>query len=73
MKSHAQLTANQRIWLVLLAGDVIIAVDGESVVNLGFDEVLLMVRARGNNGNLDRIRREGEDEPLDFTIVRAAF
>lgn len=57
----------------LLAGDVIIAIDGESVANLGFDEVLLMVRGpEGTTVNLT-ISREDEIEPLDFTIIRAAF
>lgn len=57
----------------LMAGDVIIAVDGETAINRDFDEVLL--RIRGPEGTLVTltVAREGEDEPLEFAIVRAVF
>jgi carboxyl-terminal processing protease len=55
------------------AGDVLIEVDGESVLDLSFDEVILLVRGpEGTSVNL-KFLREGEAEPLEFTIVRASF
>ncbi len=57
----------------LLSGDVIIAVDGESVVELGFDEVLLMVRGPEGTMVSLTVAREDEVEPLEFTIERAVF
>lgn len=57
----------------LLPGDIIIAVDGESVLDLSFDEIILLVRGpSGSEVNL-LVRREGEPEPLEFTIVRATY
>lgn len=57
----------------LLPGDVIIAVDGQSVETISFDEVILLVR--GPQGTLVTlsVAREGEDEPLEFTIERTRF
>jgi carboxyl-terminal processing protease len=55
------------------AGDVLIEVDGESVLDLSFDEVILLVRGpAGTSVNL-KFLREGEPEPLEFTIARASF
>ncbi len=57
----------------LLPGDVLIEVDGQSVLEFSFDEVILMVRGpAGTTVNLS-ILREGEPEPLQFSIVRARF
>ena len=57
----------------LKAGDVIIEVDGQSVLEIDFDEVILMVRGpAGTTVNL-KVMREGEPEPLEFSIVRARF
>jgi carboxyl-terminal processing protease len=57
----------------LLPGDIVIAVDGESVTDLTFDEVILRVRGpRGTDVSLS-ILREGEAEPLEFTITRVRF
>lgn len=57
----------------LLPGDVVMAVDGESVEELSFDEVILMVRGpRGTDVTLT-ILREGESELLEFTITRVRF
>ena len=57
----------------LLPGDIVMAVDGESVTNLSFDEVILRVRGpRGTDVTLS-IAREGEEELLDFTITRVRF
>ena len=57
----------------LQAGDVIVEVDGQSVLEIDFDEVILMVRGpAGTTVNL-KVMREGEEEPLEFSIVRARF
>jgi len=57
----------------LLPGDIIIGVDGQSVVGISFDEVILMVRGpSGTTVNLT-ILREGEADPIEFSIVRARF
>lgn len=57
----------------LLAGDFIVAVDGESVAGLSFDEVLLLVR--GPEGTLVTltIAREDSADPLEFSLIRAEF
>lgn len=53
------------------AGDIIIGVDGESIIGQTLDEVLLKVRGpRGTVVNLTVLR--GEEE-LEFTITRARF
>lgn len=55
------------------AGDVLIEIDGESVLDLTFDEVILKVRGpQGTSVNL-KFLREGEAEPVEFTIVRTRF
>ena len=55
------------------AGDVLIEIDGQSVIDLSFDEVILLVRGpQGTSVNL-KFLREGEEEPLEFTIVRTRF
>jgi carboxyl-terminal processing protease len=55
------------------AGDVILAVDGESVLELSFDEVLLLVRGPEGSTVTLTLAREGEPEPLDIDVVRAVF
>ena len=57
----------------LLPGDLIVAVDGESIIGQSFDEVILKVRGPEGTAVDLTIEREGEDEPLEFTIVRANF
>ena len=57
----------------LKAGDVLIEVDGQSVLENSFDEVILMVRGpAGTTVNL-KVLRQDEPEPLEFSIVRARF
>lgn len=57
----------------LLPGDIITAVDGESVAGVSFDEVILLVRGpRGTEVTLTVLREE-EEEPLTFTITRVRF
>ncbi|MCA9983556.1 MAG: S41 family peptidase [Anaerolineales bacterium] len=54
----------------LKAGDVVIAVDGISVVGVSLDETIQMVRGpRGTEVTLTIIR-PGVEEPFDVTIVR---
>ncbi len=55
------------------AGDILVEIDGQSVIDMSFDEVILMVRGpQGTTVNL-KFLREGEPEPLEFAIVRARF
>jgi carboxyl-terminal processing protease len=57
----------------LLAGDLIIAVDGQSVGGMSFDEVLLLIRGpEGTTVNLTIVRADMQ-EPLQFSLVRAEF
>lgn len=57
----------------LLPGDVLIEVDGQSVLEIGFDEVIMMVRGPAGTTVRLKVAREGEAEPLEFAIVRARF
>lgn len=57
----------------LLPGDVIVGVNGQSVIGFSFDEVLLMVRGPAGTQVTLEIVRQGEEEPLFFTITRARF
>ena len=57
----------------LLAGDFIIAVDGESVAGLSFDEVLLLVRGPEGTPVTLTIAREDAQDPLEFSLIRAEF
>jgi carboxyl-terminal processing protease len=56
----------------LQAGDIIIAVDGESVIGQGIDEVLLKVRGPQGSVVVLTILRDGEEE-LEFTVTRTRF
>jgi carboxyl-terminal processing protease len=57
----------------LLPGDIIVAVDGQSVLDLSFDEIILLVRGPSDTEVQLTVRRPGEPEPLEFTIVRATY
>ncbi|MFN2125501.1 MAG: S41 family peptidase [Candidatus Promineifilaceae bacterium] len=57
----------------LKAGDLIIAVDGQSIAGMSFDEVLLMIRGPQGESVSLTIMREGAQEPLEFDLVRAEF
>jgi carboxyl-terminal processing protease len=57
----------------LLSGDLIIAVDGQSVENQSFDEVLLQIRGPEGTEVVLTVVREGAAEPLEFELVRAEF
>ena len=55
------------------AGDILIEVDGQSVLDLTFDEVILLVRGPQGTAVDLKFAREGEEEPVAFTIVRTRF
>jgi len=57
----------------LLPGDLIIGVNGESVIGQSLDEVVLKVRGPAGTSVDLTIAREGVEEPLEFTIMRARF
>lgn len=57
----------------LLPRDVIIGIDGQNVIGISFDEVLLMIRGPEGTEVTLEIVREGEEEPLFFTITRTRF
>lgn len=55
------------------AGDILIEVNGESVLDYSFDEVILMVRGPEGTSVQLKFLREGQEEPVEFTIVRTRF
>lgn len=57
----------------LQPGDIITAVDGQSVLDISFDEVILMVRGPEGTSVTLTVARQDEPEPLEFTIVRARY
>ncbi len=57
----------------LLPGDIVFEVDGESAFDLDFDEILLKVRGPEGSTVVIKVIREGEAEPLEFSIVRTEF
>ncbi|MCA9973009.1 MAG: S41 family peptidase, partial [Anaerolineales bacterium] len=57
----------------ILPGDIIVEVDGASVVGMGVDEAVLLVRGPEGTEVTLTIARAGEPEPLTFTIVRTTF
>jgi carboxyl-terminal processing protease len=57
----------------LQSGDIVIAVDGQSVEDESFDAVLLMVRGPEGTDVTLTVVREGEEEPIEFTITRTRF
>jgi carboxyl-terminal processing protease len=57
----------------LLPGDIIIGVNGESVIGTSFDEVIVLVRGPQGTSVTLTIARADVEEPLEFTIVRTRF
>lgn len=54
----------------LRAGDVVIGVDGESVIGQSLDEVIAQIRGPEGTEVTLTVRREGEEDPLEFTVRR---
>lgn len=54
----------------LMAGDVVIGVDGESVIGQSLDEVIAQIRGPEGTEVSLTIRRDGEEDPLEFTVQR---
>ena len=54
----------------VLAGDVLIAVDGVDVTGQSIDEVIQKVRGEAGSQVTLRFLRDGEDSPLTFTLTR---
>lgn len=57
----------------VLAGDTIIAVDGVEIKGKSFQELLGMVRGKEGTEVTLRLEREGELEPIEITLKRAAI
>ncbi|MFF2888995.1 S41 family peptidase [Paenibacillus sp. NPDC057967] len=55
----------------VLAGDVILAVDGKEVKGLSFQELLGLVRGEEGSSVTLKIQRPSEEGPLDITLKRA--
>jgi len=54
----------------ILAGDIITAVDGESVMGLTLDEAVDLMRGPVGSEIVLTVARDGETEPFDVSIVR---
>jgi len=52
------------------AGDFITHVDGESLLGLGLDEAVELMRGPVGSEIIITVVREGEDEPFDVSIIR---
>jgi carboxyl-terminal processing protease len=57
----------------VLAGDIILAVDGVSLEGLTLDEAVTLVRGPRDTAVTLTIEREGVDDPFDITIIRAVI
>lgn len=57
----------------LMSGDLIIEVDGESMLGVSFDEVILLVRGPEGTSVRLTVARPSQQETLEFTIVRTRF
>jgi len=53
------------------AGDLVLAVDGESILGLGLYEAIGLIRGPAGSKVVLTIERTGEVEPFDVTIIRA--
>lgn len=54
----------------LLAGDVLMAVDGENTEGRSFQEVVEPVRGPAGTMVALLVERQGEEEPLEFSVIR---
>ncbi len=55
----------------LKSGDLIVEVDGQSIVGMGLYEALNLIRGKAGTQVTLKVLREGEKDPLTFTITRA--
>jgi len=55
----------------LKAGDLIVEVDGKSIVGMGLYEALNLIRGKAGTQVTLKVLRENEKDPLTFTITRA--
>jgi len=55
----------------LKAGDLIVEVDGKSIVGLGLYEALNLIRGKAGTQVTLKVLRKNEKDPLTFTITRA--
>ena len=54
----------------LLAGDVIVAVDGKDITPLSLEEAIRLIRGPADSKVVLTIRREGEDTNFDVEVIR---
>lgn len=54
----------------ILAGDKILAIDGQSTINMSVDKAVKLIRGKVGTKVKITIAREGKKEPLEFTITR---
>lgn len=57
----------------LRAGDAIIGVDGRDVSKMALDEAVMLIKGRAGTQVRLKIRREGENDSLEFSITRAVI
>jgi carboxyl-terminal processing protease len=55
------------------SGDKILKIDGETTADMETDEAVMRIRGKGGTTVKLTIFREGEKEPLDISVVRAAI
>lgn len=55
----------------LLAGDIVMAVDGESMYQVDLDTAVALIKGEAGTEVVLTIKREGESEYLEYTITRA--
>ncbi len=54
----------------ILPGDKILAIDGQSTMNMGVDKAVKLIRGKVGTKVKITIAREGKKEPLEFTLTR---
>lgn len=57
----------------LRAGDAIVGVDGRDVTKMGLDEAVMLIKGKAGTQVRLTIKREGQTDPLEFTITRAVI
>lgn len=54
----------------ILAGDKILAIDGQSTINMSIEKAVKLIRGKVGTKVKISIAREGKKEPLEFTLTR---